>query len=1001
MNRKLVDARGDKVKRRFVGNDSISGGNLQFCKVDANKKVSSNHGSLSCHSTEGDSIRFRLGDDLRETSGTPIKKLLAEQMSSKMETRRRPQSIIARLMGLDPLPPQQPNNKQHKQLSDSYLRRKSSVNVLENQLSYEGRSCRMSNKEQDFKDVFEVETSKTERHVCSAVQCEPTNFNLSEAKMAYIREKFMDVKRLSTDEKLQHSKEFHDALDVLDSNKDMLLKFLQEPDSLFTKHVYDLKGFPPPPQAGHITLLKSSNGQNYADKGVCSKPEGSKDGKSLHHNENGSFGHSLKKHGAHVSTKVAKAEPYERDDTCLRQVPKPHPNERDDTRLLPTRIVVLKPNIRKACNSSTLVLPPCSSVELNSSYRKQVHENFENLELFAEVRERNESSIHLELMKHKERGSREIAKEITRQMRRTVNYDFIQLTNSRLKGYAGDESSCSMSVDEFENDNEMITPSRHFFDSKSRHTPSSSYSSESSVSREAKKRLSERWNLTHRSQESRTFGRGNTLAEMLAMSDRESVSMSSVSLVGHDSFGVTPLGISSKDGWKDECSKCLLRSRSLPSSSNVFGCGSPMACMRHESLGTNKHSTRSEAVIHGSNKLRNGVFYKREGLLLKSNTKASHKKSYSVSYPGELDNHSIKENPLKIDERVACLGEKNLPEQKLMGLEAVGDLEESMWLANEIEVSGVKDVEMSLETNESQLRVKATCVALLEDGDFHVNDRDGLNPEAKSSSSLGEIPLPSCTDSTEAESLASSKEIEQASPLSVLEPLFTEDISCSSDSFERVSADLHELRMQLQLLKLESADTYECPEGHDLIVSSDDNVEGLVGILIEEEIFSVLQNEEKSYFSYVIDAWRELGFLNVDEDDIMKMWYSPESPPVNLSIWEKLENFFGEDVNWLKSDRRLLFDQINLGLMHILQHQMDPHPWVKKENAALRWSQEPLEVSVWNFLERERKGVMKDLFEVASRNEAKWLDLGDDADAVGREVERMVFNELVDEVLIL
>ncbi|KAK9123584.1 hypothetical protein Sjap_013186 [Stephania japonica] len=937
-------------------------------------------------------------------------------MSSKMETQRRPQSVIARLMGLDPLPPQQPNNKQHKRFSDSYLHRKSSVNVLEKQLSYEGRSRRMSNKEQDFKDVFEVETSKTERHVWSSLQCEPVNLNLSDDKMAYIREKFMDVKRLSTDEKLQHSKEFHDALDVLDSNRDLLLKFLQEPDSLFTKHVHDLKGFPPSPQAGHIAVLKSSNGQNYVDRGVCSKPDGRKDGKSLHHNENASLGHSRKKHGAHVSSKVAKAEPYVRDDdTYLRQVPKPHAYERDDTRLLPTRIVVLKPNLRKACNLSTPVPLPCSSVELNSCYRERVHENSENLEIFAEVRERRESSVHLELMKHKERGSREIAKEITRQMRRNVNYDSIKLTNSRLKGYAGDESSSAMSVDESENDNEMMASSRHFFDSRRRHSPSSSYSSESSVSREAKKRLSERWNLTHRSQESRTLGRGNTLAEMLAMSDRESVSTASVSLVGHDSVSgrkvrkdgtgrwATPLGISSKDGWKDECSKSLLRSRSLPTSSNLFEFGSPMAGMRHESLGTNKHSMRKEAVIHGSNILRRGGFYQREGLLLKSDTKASHKKCYSVSYPGELDNHCIKENPLKTYERVACLAEKNLPEQKLMRLEVFGDVvEESMRVADGIEVSSVKDVEVSLETDKSQLCVKAACAASLEDGGFPVNDRDGSNPEAKSSRSLGEIPLPSCTDSTdstEAESPASSKEIEQPSPLSVLEPPFAEDITSSSDSFERVSADLHELRMQLQLLKLESSDTYPCPEGYDLIVSSDDDVgEGSVGIL-REEIFNVLQNEEKRYFSYMIDVLRESGFLNIDDDVIMTMWFSPESP-VSLSIWEKLEKNFKEEVNWPKSERRLLFDQINLGLMHIFQHHMDPHPWVK-ENVVLGWSQEPLEVRVWNFLERESKGGRKDLFEVASRNETKWLDLGDGADAVGREVERMVFNELVDEVLIL
>lgn len=44
---------------------------------------------------------------------------------------------------------------------------------------------------------------------------------------------------------------------------------------------------------------------------------------------------------------------------------------------------------------------------------------------------------------------------------------------------------------------------------------------------------------------------------------------------------------------------------------------------------------------------------------------------------------------------------------------------------------------------------------------------------------------------THAESSASSKESEQPSPVSVLEPPFVEDISSGSECFERVSAELH------------------------------------------------------------------------------------------------------------------------------------------------------------------------------------------------------------------
>ncbi|KAF5959438.1 hypothetical protein HYC85_000647 [Camellia sinensis] len=52
--------------------------------------------------------------------------------------------------------------------------------------------------------------------------------------MALVRQKFIEAKRLATDEKLRQSKQFQDVLEVLSSNKDLFVKFLQEPNSLFS-----------------------------------------------------------------------------------------------------------------------------------------------------------------------------------------------------------------------------------------------------------------------------------------------------------------------------------------------------------------------------------------------------------------------------------------------------------------------------------------------------------------------------------------------------------------------------------------------------------------------------------------------------------------------------------------------------------------------------------------------------------------------------------------------
>ncbi|GJT85072.1 DUF3741 domain-containing protein [Tanacetum coccineum] len=101
---------------------------------------------------------------------------------------------------------------------------------------------------------------------------------------ALVRETFMEAKCLSTDEKLRQSKQFQDALEFLSSNKEVFLKFLQEPNSLFSEH-HNLPYVPPPPDSRCITILRPSK---LADG---HKLTGSvkKNGKQI--NKNGQMGH--------------------------------------------------------------------------------------------------------------------------------------------------------------------------------------------------------------------------------------------------------------------------------------------------------------------------------------------------------------------------------------------------------------------------------------------------------------------------------------------------------------------------------------------------------------------------------------------------------------------------------------------------------------------------------------------------------------------------------------
>ena len=80
----------------------------------------------------------------------------------------------------------------------------------------------------------------------------------------------MEAKRLSTDDNLQNYKEFNDALEVLDSSKDLFLKFLEEPNSLFTKHLHDLERFSLSPGERNASVLKSSRNEIYEiDEASC------------------------------------------------------------------------------------------------------------------------------------------------------------------------------------------------------------------------------------------------------------------------------------------------------------------------------------------------------------------------------------------------------------------------------------------------------------------------------------------------------------------------------------------------------------------------------------------------------------------------------------------------------------------------------------------------------------------------------------------------------------
>lgn len=494
----------------------------------------------------------------KKSSGTPMKMLIAQEMSKEMESKHNPPNVVAKLMGLDALPQKLPDSATQRSHSKSHTRNTQSHSgiPLESwQQEHDFSDKRMKREvhqyqeQNGYKDVHEIwqKSQKTNHLRDKSPQKGRYNKDIDEKKMALVRQKFMEAKRLSTDEKLRQSKEFQDALEVLSSNKDLFLKFLQEPNSLLSRHLYELQSIPPPPETKRITVLKPSK---MMEGSKCAEP--------------------VKK----IDKQIKKLGQMGQSNGWHQTNPGFSPTfvnwKANDSPSQPTRIVVLKPSPGITHDIMAVVSPPPSSPRTLAG------------EDFYEETEDDEA-----------RESREVGKEIGENLS-GHRRDETLLSSVFSNGYIGDESSFDKSENEYVagnlSDSEVMSPtSRHSWDYINRFgSPYScssfsraSYSPESSVCREAKKRLSERWALmalNGNPQEQRHVRRSSsTLGEMLALSDtkksprseKEECSNKEQEVGGSTSSQMCNIN---KDEMVDDSPRNnLLRSKSVPVSSTVYG----------------------------------------------------------------------------------------------------------------------------------------------------------------------------------------------------------------------------------------------------------------------------------------------------------------------------------------------------------------------------------------------------------------------------------------------
>lgn len=871
-------------------------------------------------------------------SGLPIKKLLAEDMSKEIEPKKRSPSVVARLMGLDGLPTEQPIYRQRK---TSKQRTTSGIAKM-GRNPYECQSYMESSRESpEFKDVYEVSNAKElikPRH--------------SEAEMNFIQQKFMDAKRLSADAKYHNSKEFHDTLDALDTNKDLLVKFLQQPDSLYAKHLHDLQGASLLSHCSHV--LSISHKCKCKTTGLKSK-EGTSHCSNRYFREHcGSF--SPNSYSPCSSNRSAKS--YE--------VPV---KELHESKIFPTRIVVLKPTLEKLQSAEKPVTSHRRYVEYPSNISNRAGQF-------------GVQSLHVDvgISRPNMRESRERAKVITRRISKDLGTEPLDFP-SLVQGYAGDESSYSVSGSDSGSElEESMLPSRKSFHWKKHRNATLSYLHESSICREAKKRNSKRWNVSQIYRDVGSVGQISKLSEMLAKPNREmrrgkfdrellpDMSRDRVFVSEIMDFG-SPSGISGRDDWKDKYASNVFKTGFISDSS--VSCYSPKSSNQCRKRSQDRKLVLKEPVNQDRSTVNNQNVIRKKGFPFRNPRRGNQKL--------QLGYHSCDGADIEVKDQCDMKGGENIsPEEvSLVSKMPVGNDNGPHLMTEEHECnpfsSGSTD-ELVLKPSPCLLGINNTSAPCSEDSQKKIE-------------LSGENYLPFQSSVPETQSPISSKEADQPSPISVLEASLAEDLSSASEGFERVSADLQELRMQLKFLRMESGGD----ENYLTLSNKDDRKASFL-----ETAENTILDDGNRQTSYIGDVLKESGVDSADPNMIIALWHSLDCP-VGQWVFEKLEKKYCKDKSRSKSDRRLLFDRINCGLAEVFWWLVDPYPWVKtgRKKSGHEWVKNGACYELEKLLASEENQTCKRVLD----REMAWLDFGDEVDVIGRELDNLLVNDLIDEMV--
>ncbi|MBA0808942.1 hypothetical protein Gohar_024641 [Gossypium harknessii] len=888
--------------------------------------------------------------------------------SKNVESKPTP-SVIARLMGLDELRPQElvKKPKQQRVLSENYRRIVASIGVWEKKTGDEHRSFQFSIEEQEF--IWESGPS--------------------------LNESFAGAGFMTVGIKLQPSKEVHSGLPGLrfaGSRKDCFENHFQKPNYPTTKHVYNQEGSTSNLQAENVRLLESAYAFGCEKNDIYRKVRGTthqEDPKLLQKLDNRRVKDSRRKYG-HDSTYM---------------VPRFRRESNNERRPSFGKIVIPNPTkVEKAKN--WLASPSFSEASYSSNWKDKGFVSHGKGTLHAQVKEMKNVCNGVKHTGHRSILSCETEKEIFRNTRH--NMSNISLEPLRL-GFNG--------VHSFKEEPEfMMVFSPNNSELNNWNKPSCYYLDGSYMTLEARKQISERWRMTKDFRENGLTGRrrSRTRDDMLTLLDH-----------GNCANFQRPLGISSRGGQKIGGVGDLIRSISPAYSTYVesskimtdrkaFHGDSYITMGQRKQDASGNYGLEQRNSVSICRKSRPNLYLESENSHLLQdvyvinnmfhNNLEQQDLSNENSVVSKSLNHNIihfnSENKITTIDQWNIIKDENMPAEDCLLHKSSMCTAASLSIASDMSVTVETDVGESIRNHKQHQFESTGCTMSEKDYDsslcIHITSSQQEDVAMKISNE--------CSKDTEF--LVNSETTYHPSLVSVLEAPFQEEILSNTKCFGSVMASLHaDVQRQLKFLKPEPLKGYS--EGSGMVVSTDDdNDKGIESLkdceVIDDDSARLFRVEENRDFSYLVDVLTEEGFRGRNQDICSDQWQFPEIQ-IGPSVFDKLERKYGEQISWNRSARRLLFDRINSGLIELFRPCFGEPMWAKPVARRLshRQNLKEIEEQLYKLLVSHEKEAIKNSSEKLFGKDDGWLFLGYDVEVICKDIVNLFIDELAAEIVSL